>query len=238
MAKSLNNSQPEKSYWDLAAGKKVFSHPLPIEWLEEMASDESAILDVGCGYGRTCSELVERGYKNISGVDTSKRMIELAKERVPQGNFLEIDAGTLPFESESLDLVILFAVLTCIPDWDDQKRLIDQIDHVLRPGGIILMSGYPLQTDQRNLDRYVKYEPIYGDYGLFEIDEGQVLLRHHSNDWFERLFERFTILKQRRIEIVTMNGHRSTIVQMGMKKPKTDIRIDYTLLTTGFMGGL
>jgi ubiquinone/menaquinone biosynthesis C-methylase UbiE len=145
-------------------------------------------------------------------------MVELAKERVPQGNFSGIDAVTLPFESESFDVVILFAVLTCIPDWDDQKRLIDEIDRVLQPGGTILMSGYPLQTDQRNLDRYAKCESIYDDYGLFEVDEGQALLRHHRQNWFERLFEPFTILKQRQIEIKTMNGNPSIIVQMAIKK--------------------
>lgn len=41
-------------YWDCAAATKTFTHPLHLPWLGGI-SKHAAILDYGCGYGRTLS---------------------------------------------------------------------------------------------------------------------------------------------------------------------------------------
>lgn len=45
------------AYWDTAATTKRFTHPLHIPWMDEVDRD-AAILDYGCGYGRTMAHLV------------------------------------------------------------------------------------------------------------------------------------------------------------------------------------
>jgi len=49
-------------------------------------SEQSVILDVGSGTGHHVANFASKGY-NIVGVDTSKAMVEKAKEQYPQYNF-------------------------------------------------------------------------------------------------------------------------------------------------------
>ena len=58
-------------------------------------------LDVACGTGFLTRHL--RG--EITGLDQSATMLELARERVPDGEFVEGDGLALPFEDHSFDRV-------------------------------------------------------------------------------------------------------------------------------------
>ena len=69
-----------QAYWDSVATTKVFTHPLPNEWLTKHVKPDAAILDVGCGYGRSCGELLAIGYPNVTGVDISGEMIRREEE--------------------------------------------------------------------------------------------------------------------------------------------------------------
>ena len=59
-------------------------------------------LDVACGTGFLTRHL--RG--EITGLDQSATMLEVARERVPDGEFVEGDALVLPFEDDSFERVV------------------------------------------------------------------------------------------------------------------------------------
>lgn len=80
----------------------------------------------------------------------------------------------------SVDLVLLFAVLTCIPLDEGQRDLLREISRVLN-------------RDLRNLERYDRYAEEYGIYGIFELTEG-VVVRHHRKEWIEELLVHSTTL--------------------------------------------
>jgi ubiquinone/menaquinone biosynthesis C-methylase UbiE len=50
-------------------------------------TNESLILDVGCGTGNTIHRFVEKGYSNIIGIDKSKNMIDKAISKYPDNKF-------------------------------------------------------------------------------------------------------------------------------------------------------
>ena len=198
----------QSAYWDRVADKKNFTLPFNTETFRSLVDLKARVLDFGCGYGRICEILDGLGYRKTIGLDTAEKMIDRGKKQCPHLDLRVLNPGQWPGPPESFDAVVLFAVLTCIPTNRGQKTLMEQIAHVLRPGGILYMSDFWLQEDDRNIKRYRAFEEKYGTYGVFELDEG-VVLRHHDRAWVRSLLTRFTMIAQEDIEVTTMNGHQS-----------------------------
>jgi SAM-dependent methyltransferase len=199
-------------YWDRVAGKKRFSHPLRIAWLTRHTGLAACILDFGCGHGRTLAELLHGGYKNIIGIDSSFQMLKSCRSQLADVRLVQNEGQTIPLQKHSVDLVLLFAVLTCIPFNEEQRELLREIGRVLRPGGLLYISDLLLNCDLRNLERYDRYAGEYGAYGIFELPEG-VVVRHHRKDWIEELTGSFGRLEFEPFEVRTMNGNKSAAFQ-------------------------
>lgn len=210
-------AQNNPEFWNLAAGKKHSTHPLDLERLTRALPRDSVILDFGCGEGRLCRELVDRGFMNVLGIDFSPAMIRIAREQVPEAGFIATDSERLPCGDESIDAILLFAVLTCIADDAAQKKLLAEFRRVLRPGGLLLVSDYPLQTDPRNLTRYEEFKVELGGYGRFRLPDGATL-RHHPREWFGELLEGFSVEESVELDAKTMNGNPARILQLWARR--------------------
>jgi SAM-dependent methyltransferase len=68
---------------------------------------DTRVLDVGCGAGRFCRIVADRG-ASVSGLDATPALVEIALERVPDGDFRIGDMEGLPWADESFDLVTGF----------------------------------------------------------------------------------------------------------------------------------
>ncbi|MDY6904291.1 MAG: class I SAM-dependent methyltransferase [Thermodesulfobacteriota bacterium] len=202
----MNTLDRQTGFWDQRATDKVFTHPLNREWFANHVNRSAAVLDVGCGYGRLLAVLNEAGYTNTVGVDISPAMIERGKALYPEADLRVWEGDALPFGTDRFDGVLLVAVLNCIPTNTGQQLLISEIHRVLKPGGVLFISDYPLQKDERNVKRYQKYQSIYGRYGTFEVSDGAVF-RHHTMEWIADLLSPFTQLAFHHINVSTMNGH-------------------------------
>jgi SAM-dependent methyltransferase len=199
--------ESNKDYWNEKAGNKKFTVPLKSEVLEKYLEKDSCILDFGCGYGRILNELKDKGFENLYGSDFSEKMIEVAGREAPFANLKVNEPCSLPFEKESFDCVILLAVLTCINNNEDQKKLIDELLRILKPGGIVYIGDFLLNSDERNLERYKEFSERFG-YGVFVLEDGGIL-RHHSEEWIKELTSGFEMLEFLKTTHTTMNGHIS-----------------------------
>ena len=213
----MGDINDQSSYWDGVAWKKTFTHPLSEKLLAEFVKTSDTIVDYGCGYGRTVSELIGMGYNNITGYDTSAELIR----RGCTGTNLPIyhiqSPAHLPVADHSVDCILLFAVLTCIPANEAQHALIDLLFKKLKPGGYMYISDYYLQTGSTEMDRY---EYLNGDpenYGVFSLPEGAVF-RHHTREWITELFSPFTVRAEIEVQVQTMNGHTATAFQLIVQK--------------------
>jgi SAM-dependent methyltransferase len=205
-------------YWNTAGAEKSFAHPLRLERIRQWLKPESRILDFGCGYGRCLAELFEAGYRHLIGLDFSPAMIAAARGRFPEITFQEIDSAAIPLPDASIDGALLFSVLTCVPTNDGQRSIIGELHRVLRPGGLLYISDLWLQSDERNLARYIRDEPRYGIYGVFDLPEG-VTVRHHDPNWIEQLTSDFEMVALDHIDVVTMNGNAAQAFQWFGLKP-------------------
>ena len=65
------------------------------------------LLDVGCGAGLATQLAAERGAR-VSGFDATAPLVQVARERVPEGDFRLGDMERLPYDDDSFDAVTGF----------------------------------------------------------------------------------------------------------------------------------
>jgi SAM-dependent methyltransferase len=208
----LTDLNSQFDYWNTTGTQKPFAHPLNLRRIRQWVSDESAILDYGCGYGRVLGELHKEGYEHLIGLDFSPAMIEAARAQHPELIFEVVEGSTIPLPDASVDGVLLFSVLTCIPTDEGQRALLKEVNRVLNRGGLLYISDLWLQTDERNVTRYERDQQKYGIYGVFDLPEG-VTVRHHDPKWIESLTSDFTTVALDELEVVTMNGNPAKAFQ-------------------------
>ncbi len=110
-------------------------------------------LDLGCGNGRH-AELLAEGTDRVVGVDASRAILELARDRLadadPGGRFDPVlaDAATLPLDDGAVDLAVYVATIHHLPDRDRRVRSLDELARTLAPGGTALVSAWSTTHDQ------------------------------------------------------------------------------------------
>ena len=208
----------QKEYWNDVANEKNFTTPFRHDLFSKYVSKDAVILDYGCGYGRTLFELKEHGYSNLYGVDFSEEMIKRAELNNEDIKYSVIDSGKLPYADNSFDSVLLFAVLTCVHNDQEQNAIVSEIKRVLKPNGVIYINDFLLNNDARNEERYSRYYNKYKAYGVFELQDGAIL-RHHSKRRILEWGSGFEQLEYENVEYVTMNNNRSNgLVYIGSLK--------------------
>jgi cyclopropane fatty-acyl-phospholipid synthase-like methyltransferase len=98
----------------------------------------SSVLDLGCGSGKPADVEISKEHQ-VTGVDISQTQINLARQNVPTGHFLHIDAGSAEFPPSSFDAVVSFYTLEHIPR-EEHKTVLQNIYKWLRVGGLLLIS--------------------------------------------------------------------------------------------------
>lgn len=95
------------------------------------------VLDLGCGYGRLSSEILNRFPKaRVFGIDVSQNSVDLYNQSLsPRGKAVKGDIIKLPFESNFFDVVFMVTTLMYLTEAADQKKAISELFRVLRPGG-------------------------------------------------------------------------------------------------------
>jgi ubiquinone/menaquinone biosynthesis C-methylase UbiE len=105
------------------------------------ATQGERILDVGCGPGFFCAELLEEVGEHgwVTGLDASPQMLALAKRRCAKREnitFLQADATSLPVDDASFDAALCVQVLEYVSDY---SKALAELHRAVRPGGRVLV---------------------------------------------------------------------------------------------------
>jgi arsenite methyltransferase len=96
------------------------------------------LLELGCGPGfYACRVSEELPNVQIIGIDLSHKLIERATSRarsrqLPNCSFQHADAHDLPFDSNSIDAIVVSRLFLIVAD---KQRIVDEIFRVLKPSG-------------------------------------------------------------------------------------------------------
>jgi len=96
------------------------------------------LLDVGSGAGRFSRIAADRG-ATVSGLDATASFVEIARERVPDGDFRVGDMEDLPWADNSFDVVTGFNSFFVAADMVSALR---EARRVARPGASVAMTVF------------------------------------------------------------------------------------------------
>lgn len=117
------------------------SHDISI--LSEYCNKNDVVLDLGCGNGRL-SEVLDCKY---IGIDTSKKMIEIAKERYPDKEFLITNPLNFPFPDNHFDKIFCLAVFHHIPSKRLRQEFLKEIRRILK--GELILTVWDLNDNEK-----------------------------------------------------------------------------------------
>ncbi len=112
-----------------------------ISYVSESVPDsiDNKILDIGCSYGWTLASLVGKS-NELWGIDMDKEALLQARQSYPKIKFIHQTAASLPFESNTFDVVILSDVIEHVGD-ENKQLVIDEAWRVLKDGGLFVFTA-------------------------------------------------------------------------------------------------
>ncbi len=173
--------------WDADNYFKNFSfvHKYGFEVLNLIDRDKvKSALDLGCGNGILTNELKNFGFNvEVTGLDASDEMLNIAKNNYPEIKFIKGDATNFKLNSP-VDLIFSNAVLHWI-EKSSQPKMMECVNNSLKSGGqfifemgghennILIHSTLKKIFESRNL-KYIMpfYFPSIGEYSAMLENSG------------------------------------------------------------------
>ncbi len=104
-------------------------------WLGALGRTDLDIFEVGCGAGWLCPWL--KPFGRVTATDLSADVLQRARQRVPDVEFVAGDFMALSFPAASYDVVIALEVLAHVAD---QPAFVARMAQLLRPGGLVMLA--------------------------------------------------------------------------------------------------
>lgn len=152
-------SDRTKNNYDLTAEDYARSRafiPDDLRSLQKYAAFGDRILDSGCASGRFY-EVLESKKVDFYGIDFSEKLIDIAKEKYPKGNFQVVDAKSTPFPPDYFDKVYSVSVLHNVPSGEFRLQYLREMRRVLGPGGLLILRVWDFWKRKEGWGLFLKY---------------------------------------------------------------------------------
>lgn len=132
----------------------------------------SKILDLGCGNARLYQKLAPFKIDYL-GIDQSKNLIKIAKNKYPKTNFICTDIYNLKLKSK-FDYIFVLAVLHHIPKKIDRINILKNLKSALNKNGQIVISVW--NRWQTKYQKYFFHKKTYLN--------NKILKKYNLDDYF------------------------------------------------------
>ena len=152
------------------------------------------VLEVSCGHGGGASYLTRTLQPaQYTGLDLNPTGIAFCRRRhrVPGLDFVQGDAGNLPFPDASFDAVVNVEASHCYPDF---PRFLAQVARVLRPGGHFLYADFRFDVGLADWEQALAVAPLRLQHSRVinaEVLRGMDLNSRRSQELLVRHLPRF-----------------------------------------------
>lgn len=175
-------SESDFDYVDELSGlKKTYMQCLKLGM--DVLSNNTHMLDIGCGNGFLLEEAIKVGWSNVSGIELSSKAINCANKNIKQ-KIINMPFSANHFKENDFDLVFSAMV---IEHFNDINMFFSDVKKILRPGGVQVIIAH---NESHILSKVLKNKhPIIND--------------EHVNVFSSKTLEK--ILKKHDFEILSIN---------------------------------
>lgn len=131
-------------FYDSVMGDRKETFSFIKQLIGKYQPDAKTILELACGTGSILKGLVN-DYQ-VTGLDASDKMLEIAKRKVPSGTFHRGDMSTFQLGRTFDVIVCVFNSINHLNDWSQWKSLFNQTSKHLNKGGLFVF-------DMNTIDR-------------------------------------------------------------------------------------
>ena len=156
-------------FWEVAA-----LHP-------QLLQCGDAALDIGCGEGQLCAELMRHGWPTVVGVDVSKSRIRRARTLHPRVRFFDVPLAQTDVAPGKFDLVVLDNVIEHLPD---PLATVRELRPYLAPNGRLVIITPNMDSGHYRLLRH-RWTPELAPHAHIYLFTGLALRRLLSMAGFD-----------------------------------------------------
>ena len=177
-------------YYDLAMGDRSRAGAFLVSLLKRHAPSAKTLIEFGCGTG-SMLDIFKKEYE-VTGVDNSPQMLEVASRKVPNASLKLADLTQLELDNTFDIVCCLFDTLNHLLAYEDWIKVFNITKKHLNPGGIFVfdinsasrlsqMAAWPMVSEWSNSFMLLKIKQaavdLFGfDMRIFELD-GEKLYR-------------------------------------------------------------
>lgn len=144
---------------------QYFDDMVDVPYIDKFLSKlpaKAKILDVGSGPGQFAKYMAEKGFE-VVGIDFSKEMVAIAKEKVPTVDFRHMDMRHLDFPDNSFDGVFSAYSLIHIPS-EEVLATLKGFHRVLKAGGYVEIAVQKGEADKIIDEPFMPTEKMFFNF--------------------------------------------------------------------------
>ena len=151
-----------QTYWDKTSIEDELTevkndYPRMLNVILDYSTQDSVVLEGGCGLAKFLFFLREKGYKNLIGVDFTEKPLQLIKEQDPSIIVKNGDVNDLPITDNSINMYLSMGVIEHFEEGPEQS--LNEAMRVLKKNGILIVA-VPYQNLYRGTIRKYVTMPI------------------------------------------------------------------------------
>jgi len=126
----------------LSFGADVNWRKKACEKILKLCDNNLNIIDIACGTGdmieiwQKCALKNQKNIENIKGIDPSKGMLEIARKKFKNIEFIQALAQDLPLQNESVDIL---SISYGIRNVTERKQALKEFSRILKKDGLLLV---------------------------------------------------------------------------------------------------
>lgn len=137
--------------------------------IQNLNPEAKTILEIACGTGNVLEPL--SSHFEVSGLDLSPKMLDVAKAKLPNVPFYEGDMTNFELNQKFDVILCIFDSINHLADFDQWVATFDRVKAHLNEGGIFIVD---INTEYK-MERFAAFRPMYsiveGNYQLIDIEK-------------------------------------------------------------------